>query len=235
MEIFSTISFSVSSIVGILSFLIGILSKLIGERVARLKLSQASEASFKEVLSSDNIFLLGNYLDDTLGKFNIREYTSNVEIQKRIDQYLDRIQNFIGTNEQIAQEEIEEKGSSEIVKVEVGDEKLSDEFRFILKEVRTGEPWNALARLRRHIEITLKNMAQIYDFPQQGHIPVRKLLNFLERNLLIDESISRHLSYAISVCNKAIHGVDVSVGEAEEAIFSAQKALEYLNNFNVNK
>jgi len=183
------------------------------------------------VLSSDNIITLGNYLDDTLGKFNIHEYTNNVEIQKRVDQYLERIQNFIGTNEDIAKEiVIEDKELIEIDKSSIIDEKFSDEFKKILYEVRAGEPWNALARLRRHIEIILRNMAQIAGFSQGGHTSVRRLLNFLERSELIDEYISRQLSYAISVCNKAVHGADISMGEAEEAIFHAQIALEKIES-----
>ncbi len=108
----------------------------------------------------------------------------------------------------------------------IEEEILDNQFKVILKEVRTGEPWNALARLRRHIEIILKNMARDADFPQQEYVSVRKLLTFLERTSFIDKEISSRLSYAISVCNKAIHGSDVSVGEAEDAILNAQIALK---------
>lgn len=228
---FEIISLSISSIVGSLSILLSIFSWIISKYVERSKLDNANETTFDMVLSSDNIITLGNYLDDTLGKFNIHEYTNNVEIQKRVDQYLERIQNFIGTNEDIAKEiVIEDKELIEIDKSSIIDEKFSDEFKKILYEVRAGEPWNALARLRRHIEIILRNMAQIAGFSQGGHTSVRRLLNFLERSELIDEYISRQLSYAISVCNKAVHGADISMGEAEEAIFHAQIALEKIES-----
>jgi hypothetical protein len=91
--------------------------------------------------------------------------------------------------------------------------------------LRTGEPWNALARLRRLIEIKFRQFAEEIDFPQKRLRSAGYMLRIFEKELELNKNLVAMLSYAISVCNKAIHGTDILSEEAEEAIFVAAKAL----------
>lgn len=234
-NLFGLISIYLASITGITSISLAIFSYLIKSLIAHYKLTETDEIKFKNVLNSDNIIILGKYLDDTLGRFNIHEYASNTKVQNRVDKYLEKIQNFIGTNEEIIKEEEIQRGIGKIGLEEIHQDKFPKEFNLVLKEVRTGEPWNALARLRRYIEKILVQKAKEAGFTQAGNASVRKILDFFERNSLIDKKAINHLSYSISICNRAIHGVDVSVGEAEEAIFHAGLALEYMGAANLKK
>lgn len=190
---------------------------------ARTKLKKADETDFEKVLASDDINTLGKYLDDTLGNFNIYEYASNSTISDRVDKYIERIKEFVGTVNDMKAEET--KLEPDMAGKFISEKELPEDFKPILIELRTGEPWNALARLRRLIEIKLRRFANEIDLPQKTLRSAGYMLRIFEKKFELNKSLLGMLSYAISVCNAAIHGSDVSRGEAEEAIFVASKAL----------
>ena len=206
--------------ISILSTLISLWSNI---RHVRTKLKKADEADFEKVLASDEINTLGKYLDNTLGNFNIYEYASNSLISERVDKYIERIKEFVGTVDVMRAEEVKLEPEMEVTFV--SERELPDDFKPILNELRTGEPWNALARLRRLIEIKLRQFATEIDFPQNRLRSAGYILRIFEKELGLNKELASMLSYAISVCNKAIHGADVSSGEAEEAISVAAQTL----------
>ena len=46
------------------------------------KMAKAQESEFEAVLNSSDINVLGTYLDETLGQFNIHEYTASTRLEK---------------------------------------------------------------------------------------------------------------------------------------------------------
>ena len=106
------------------------------------KMAKAQESEFEAVLNSSDINVLGTYLDETLGQFNIHEYTASTKVGERVNKYLNKIQSFVGTKEHISKE----LGPKEDESVAEPGEALSEEFQTIIDELRTGERWNALAR-----------------------------------------------------------------------------------------
>ena len=136
------------------------------------------------------------------------------------------MQEYIGAPEDIERERKEAPPQPDLPPTL--DSQLPHEFQPILQELRFGESWNALARLRRYIEVTLREKAEQADIPPEKVSSVGPLLTLLEKRHLIDPQIAYDLRYPISVSNRAIHGQDVSQAEAEEAIFHAARILQSL-------
>ena len=187
----------------------------------RRKLQESEESRFANVLESDNITDLGNYLDETIGQFTIHEYTSSSDIANRVDKYIERIQEFVGTEEQISSAPTTEPPEE----IDLEYENLPGEFRPIFEELRTGEPWNALARLRRLIEIRLRDKAISLGFKERNLKSAGQVLKILFDRKYVAPNFYKMLRYSISVCNRAIHGIEIQENEAENAIYSAVEAL----------
>ncbi len=209
----------------------------ISERINQIrKLRKLKEDVFEIVLESSNIKTLGKYLDHEIGQLTISDYVENKDINKRIDILLNRLTQFIGTDDEINKESKEQETFTE--KRESKEQfkdfpylgKLGPEFDKIISELYTGEPWNALARLRRHIEITLKEIAQKHNIPVEKMHSMTYMIDFLKHNKIIPIDVARNLKYPIHVSNRAVHGEDLKQGEAEEAIYHAAIALDRIIN-----
>ncbi len=230
----STAAFA--SLISVLAFLI---SYLITKYYQKLKLDILKEKSFETILESSNIKELGTYLDSEIGQLTISDYVENKDINKRIDILINKLTQFVGTEEQINKEteeikeyEKETKESSHTLKDFPYKGKLGAEFDKIINELNFGEPWNALARLRRHIEIELRNLAKKNGLSIDKIYSMNHLILLLKQNGIIDTDISRNLEYPIHVSNRAVHGQNLNKGEAQEAIFHAAIALDKIKKLN---
>lgn len=223
-SIFEIIVSIISVIAGLTSGIITLFNYVISKKNEKTKLQKSEEKRFQQILSSDNIDVLGNYLDEIIGKFNIYEYSTNPKISHRVNTYIDRIQHYVGTIDEIKKEELPKRKP----KIKDFTEKLPNEYQTILNELETGEHWNALARLRRHIEIFLKKIAISKGLLKEEFTSAGRLLSLLERNEIISKNSAKKLGYSISICNRAIHGLDVSLEEAQEAIYLAVNVLDTL-------
>jgi hypothetical protein len=216
---------------GALSSFATILAAWQARNIRLNKLKAAKESRFAEALASDDISVLGAYLEDVVGDFTVLEYASSTEVTQRVDRYLEKVEEFLGTPS-----EIEEKlpdTRRELLPEER--EKVAHEYDKVLEQLRTGESWNALARLRRHIEMTLRGFAEEVGLQLRSHISAGKLLDTLARKQLIPFFIEDSLRFPIAAANRAIHGLDVSADEAEYAVYMAGKGLRSLGEFRRNR
>jgi hypothetical protein len=203
------------------------------------KLEMLKEKNFETILETSNIYELGTYLDTEIGQLTISDYVENKDINKRIDILINKLTQFVGTEEQINKETEENKQSEKVLKESSKTPKdfpykgkLGAEFDKIINELDYGEPWNALARLRRHIEIELRNLAKKNNLSIEKIYNMTHLILLLKQNGIIDTYISRNLEYPIHVSNRAVHGQNLNKGEAQEAIFHAAIALDKINKLN---
>ena len=98
------------------------------------------------------------------------------------------------------------------------------------KKLLDSDPVLALAALRIEIEKSLKNIAQRLDFPIREKTSITKIIVNLERKEILSHEKVLILRQIINMCNKAIHGVAISKGEAKEIIFIAEKFYRTLEN-----
>ena len=223
---------AVLSIISIVAAIFSSIKNLINQRKS---LKELRKKQLESILDSSDIISLGNYLDNDIGELSISDYVDNKELTKKVDSLIARLTRFVGTEEEIEiekeeQEEFEKQHSKhELIKEFPFKGKVSEELDKIINELYLGEPWNALARLRRYIEILLKNIAKEKGL-EVKRVSVSKLIEILWKKQLIDADIANNLKYPIHVSNRAIHGQELKSGEAEEAIYHAAYAIEKLIN-----
>ena len=223
--LFERVTATASVVAGVISCFLGMATVIRSYYTLKRKLKKAEAETISSVLAEDDITKLGTYVDNVIGPFDMREYATDSEVERIVDAYIERVQEYIGAPEDIKRER--EEAPPPDLPPALGSQ-LPHEFQPILQELRFGESWNALARLRRHIEMTLREKAEQADLPPEKVPSVGRLLTLLEKRDLIDSRIAHNLRYPISVSNRAVHGQDVSQAEAEEAIFHAARTLQSL-------
>lgn len=223
-----------TNIVSIIAFILGALSGFLTvfsyffNYIKQQKtLEEIDNKLFKQALESVDIKKLGSYLDNNIGNVTIKEFSTNPKIQKKVNNYIQNIIYFIGTEEDIKKADTELYKQESIYNKE--DIKVPNEFYPIMKELRLGQPWNALAQLRRHIEINLREILKSYRIETKEFTSISQTLSILDSMNLIPTSCIQDLKYAASVCNRAVHGIDVSLPEAEEAIQVTIRAFNEIN------
>lgn len=224
---------AVLSVISIIAAIISSIKNLISQRKS---LKELKKKQLETILDSSDIISLGNYLDNDIGELSISDYVDNKELTKKVDSLIARLTRFVGTEEEMEvekeeQEEFEKQHTKhELIKEFPFTGKVGEEFDKIINELYLGESWNALARLRRYIEILLRNIAQENGLEVKRVYSVNKLIEMLWKRKLIDADVANNLKYPIHVSNRAVHGQELKDGEAEEAIHHAAYAIEKLIN-----
>ena len=199
-----------------------IYSMWIAHRSANENLKRAKKLRLQQVLESADLTEVGRYMDDVVGNFSLGEYVSNSEATQTIDACLVRLENFVGTNVEKPAEATKAPPSS---KPEKGLPSAPEEIRAALETLGAGEPWNALARVRRYLEIRLRDFARQNEAIGNQPLSAGQLVSLLTRKGLLEPQTESSLRYAISICNRGIHGLDINLREAEEAIHHATAGI----------
>jgi hypothetical protein len=226
--LYEQVAFTLSIIAGLSSLITVLISTYQQKQEKESVIKKIKGDKLDQVLETDDINKLGNYLEETLSEVSIYQYSKNPEIERQFDRYLEKIKGYVGTTEEISQEEIPEE--PENVEPVVGFQdvfpRLTAEYNSVIDELNNGEPWNALAKLRRNIELKLQNVAEERGLLKSKKIPLRRLINVLNKEEVLSGQAKEKLNYAISVSNKAVHGIDVEFNTASEAIAMAFTALQ---------
>lgn len=214
-------------------FLTGALASFVGAGIreavnwlnARKKLEQAAEAEFHSALASDSLHILGDYLDKAVGQFSVAEYSHNPQVRQRVNMFLARVEDFVGKTEDVRQSEAQ-------LTVPVYSSVLAvatdEELESIEERVLGGAVWDGLAHLRRVIEQRLRELAKERELRVPERHGAARLVDLLRRNGVGDSAAWEGLPYVLNVCNRAVHGLEVSTTEALEAVRIARETLSAL-------
>ncbi len=193
----------------------------------RTKLNAAREDEFHRALTSESLSTLGGYLDRAVGPFLLEEYAEKQDVRMRVDTFVSRLMDYIGTKEEMPSQ----PEPKPIESVQAESESVDPEIALVEQKLLSGPPWDALASLRRLIEIRLRDLAK----QSQIDIPLRtsagRILESLQRAELISPETAKYLQYAIQVANRGIHGIEVGADEANQALKLAKLALGELGIF----
>jgi len=221
MDFFKDIISATSLLTGLLSVLASLVSLLLAHYKKKSAMGAFEEVRLEQILKSSEIVPLGRYLDNTLSKVTVAQYTSSDTISAQVDQYMNRIREFVGTTEEVQSQPV----STHPPEVPLWTLEIPAALKPVLDELATGESWNALARLRRLIELHLNDVANSRKLHPEKVRSAGKLIDLLEKDRYFDSESAADLKYAIQISNRAIHGLDISRGEAEDAIAHAVRAL----------
>lgn len=192
---------------------------------ARRKLQAAVEAQFQEALASDSLKALGDYLDNAVGQFSVAEYGNSEAVRRRVNMFLARVEEFVGKTEDVREVATSHTTSPRAVSREAAPDQ---EFQAIEERVLSGAVWDGLAQLRRVIEQRLRELAMQRGVAQPERPGASRLVELLRRNEIGSDDSWMPLQQAIAVCNRAVHGLDVSTSEAMEVVQMSRHALESL-------
>lgn len=105
--------------------------------------------------------------------------------------------------------------------------KLPDSVSFerALEELERGETLNALAQFRRALELAFRDILAREDRVPPRTSGAGQLLKTMQRKGLVPSGSDHHMSYAIAVANRAIHGEEMNVEQGREAISGGIRAL----------
>jgi hypothetical protein len=150
---------AIAAVAGLLSSAFTAAVQVAYERRARTLLHEAEEARFEDVLISSDLDALRHYLYDTLGSFPLADFAANEKVRSRVIRLIERLQEFAAPPEEPAPP-LEELAPPAETGIEPG---ISDpELVKAAYEIRSGEIWNGLARMRRRVEIALRDLARRY-------------------------------------------------------------------------
>ena len=188
---------------------------------ARDKLRASRDAAFNAAMSSNDLQTIGSYLFATLGQFTIAEYSARSVIRDRVDQMMSKLRTFVGTTDDV-NAHLKDLFDVTVPAVAAIPVELEDARH----QLDVGAQWNALATLRRDIEILLRNIARGCGIDVSNRMSAGQLAMALRRHGAISINTEALLRSAIAVANRAVHGLDVSAEEAERAIRAAATALD---------
>lgn len=172
------------------------------------------ERQNKAIASSD-IEVIGRYLYEQIGAVRISDVVSDGRVRHRTLLALSRLTQFIG------EDPPSDPGEPATTSVE-GRGPVSDELARSWEQILSGEVWNGLALMRRHIELILRASDPELQAARMG---AGQLITAAERSGSLSGEVVPQLRYAVNVANKAIHGEPVGVDVALEAVQSADDAL----------
>jgi hypothetical protein len=92
-----------------------------------------------------------------------------------------------------------------------------------VKKLIDSDPVLALAALRIEIEKSLKNIAKKIDLPYKDRYSINSIIVKFEKKEIFSKKQIIVLRKIIQMCNKAIHGIEVSKDEALEIISLAER------------
>jgi len=214
-----------SSFSALLSVLGTLFSFYFTKRQKSKILESVKKEKLDKALASDNILMLGDYLTETLETITIAQYSSNKNVAKDVNQFLNKIQNYLLPKDDIEKIEVSEDTEEHFIEYP----QIPKEFKGIIDELNTGEPWNALAKLRRFLEIYFRSYAEERNIDVSNIKSVSQLFHKLYRGELINSPEFDKLKHAINISNRAIHGVDITREEAEKAIKLVIDAFAQIN------
>jgi hypothetical protein len=231
---------SLPDILSLSSALVGAVAGLVQGRIslsrfqaAKAEVKRLTEESEKKALESSDLKTLGNYLYENIGPTRVGNYVNNEEVRQRVSRALESVLRFLGPEDIRVSEEdsaaVEQQAwqPEGTAAVEQARAEETSETGKALREILYGEPWNGLARIRRHIEKTLRQY-----FPADTSIRLvgspRRMVRQLASQGIISPSSAKQLEYAIDVCNAGVHGQEVTGAQAQEAWEAAVRGLAAL-------
>lgn len=170
---------------------------------------RASSSTPDGAIAALNLQALGDYVYETLGRIPVADYASNPSARRDVTGALEEIERFLDDASEGPQRPMQ----------------LDTEVAAARRALANGDVWQALARLRTAIEIDLRERARRNDLDVPERAGAGRLLRALVESKALPLDASGPLDYAIQVANRAVHGEVVPVAQADEAIYTASRAL----------
>jgi hypothetical protein len=173
-------------------------------------LAAAREPKVDQALVQGDLKGLGDYFFNTLGRLPLADYADDREARGIVSDAVRNVETFVNPDSSSVSE-----GADALIRIDT---------RRIETDIAMGDFWGGLSRLRRRIELALRDVAMNADIPVERMGP-NQILQRLVRANAIPPGAEGSLRRAVSICNRGVHGEVVSGEEVEEALALAEDGL----------
>jgi hypothetical protein len=181
------------------------------EEDAREALSAAQEPRVDLALREGDLKGLGDFFFNNLGRLSLSDYADDTEARKIVSGAVRNVEMFLDAERPSVWEVPDRLADAEARKAEA--------------DISGGDYWAGLSRLRRAIELALRDVANRLDIPAE-RMGAGQLLGRLARDeRTMPPGAVKALKRSIAICNRGVHGDKVSGEEAEEALALAAEGL----------
>jgi hypothetical protein len=182
-------------------------------------LRAAEREHFEEILASTDIDKVGHYIDDVIGDFNVLEYVANKDVARRVNSCIAKLTAYVGTEEDVLKEQLRAPSPPERARAEVG------AYDVDLHVQVAENVWNALAALRRTLEIELRGLGERHGIRPHRAMGAGGWVKILRDRELLPPRVAEDLTYSIPVLNQAVHGFDVPLDQAKEVVYLVMRSI----------
>lgn len=210
--------------------IVGLVRNLFAIRALRAQRQLLRSLRVRDVIEAADLHSLGRLISVDLGSTSMPNYVRHAEVRSSFRSAFNAARGFIGeagdptVDRTPDDRDIPFPESAEGV---FAAEALTNGGRRALGDVAAGESWNALARMRRDLEMVLADRLNQVGTDRRRMAAGQMLAVAAKEGVVPPESVAP-LRYAISVANKAVHGEDVSADSAVEAIVLIDRFLRDL-------
>jgi hypothetical protein len=199
-----------------------ILGSLVQTYLSRRFLAKSVDGEeFERLLEGGSLEQVGDYLYGRLGSLSVSQFASSPTQWKRVAQLVERAEAVLAEPETGG-----DKALADYERVQT-DAPIVESLARARQLLDQGDLWNSMGELRRQVESVLRRLV-----PQEAtrqRAGAGRLLREAVARSKIDEDIGRHLSQALEVANRGVHGRDVTVPDAYQALVLASRALEAIS------
>lgn len=190
---------------------VGSLAGWIMQRAAKRKevriASDLKSRAVLEVSSDSDPRDVNAYLVRAAGPLSVREYATDSRVREVVGRVVSRVDDLLEGFELPAQAPT---GRAHLVAAR--------------KALERGDAIGALARMRLAVELELRQVAEMSDLPPGGP-GVTRVVHQLQRRGLIRAEEARVLTGAIRLANGGLHGEDITLEAASEAVENCEIVL----------
>lgn len=223
----ASVAASVMAVIG------GVIALLVGGAAARKQALVLKRIRVESVIAESNLNSLGQLFVRDLGGTSMPSYVRDPQQRMEFRHAFNAVRDFIGEQHPpsgVAAPEAMAPEPAETIDWMRDSEPQTLTAQRALREVADGESWNALARMRRTLEMAV---AQRFEeaHGKQRRLAAGQLIAVAAKRGVIPRDAPDTLRYAISVANRAVHGEDVPPDVAVEAIVLIDRFLRELDQF----
>ncbi len=167
-----------------------------------------------EALAQNDLESLGDYFYEKLGRLPLSEYAADEQAQSIVSRAVSRVDRFMGADS--SETDLHFPGDAE------------SQVSIAVSDISQGDYWSGLSRLRRIIEMTLREIAVKEDM-DVGRMGAGQLVQRLKGESLLTSEAADLLLESIHICSRAVHGEPISGESAEKALQLAVAGLSEVN------
>jgi hypothetical protein len=169
-----------------------------------------------DAISPLSLSALGDYIYGTLGVVPIGEYASNPTVRADVARALEEIERFVYDTTSVAAGEPDDAAAH-------------DSLAVARSALQRGDDWQALAQLRRSIEIELRALARQHGVSVPPRAGVGRLAQALREARVLSAEVAVPLAEVMQIANQAVHGEDVGPATAAQAFATGVQLLEKIH------